>query len=66
MFTFLIAIWMVIMINKWTIIVSYPRYNLMVIGDFIKVIEDFIKLDISEMTFLFLKYEISLVINSDS
>lgn len=47
------------MINKWTIIVSYPRYNLM-------VIEDFIKLDISEMTFLFLKYEISLVINSDS
>lgn len=59
MFTFLIAIWMVIMINKWIIIVSYPRYNLM-------VIEDFIKLDISEMTFLFLKYEISLVINSDS
>lgn len=57
---------MVIMINKWTIIVSYPRYNLMVIEDFIKVIEDFIKLDISEMTFLFLKYEISLVINSDS
>lgn len=47
------------MINKWTIIVSYPRYNLM-------VIEDLTKLDISEMTFLFLKYEISLVINIDS
>ena len=57
---------MVIMINKWTIVVSYPRYNLMVIEDFIKVIEDFIKLDIREMTFLFLKYEISLVINIDS